>query len=94
MRIVAIPSVIMNRLNKTESAAFLYCRLSLFLKDSFFRLFTGSLKLINIHFDRKMKQIGQFCTVLSSKQYLQVFKVGHFQNRHHSVRYFEFSIDQ
>ena len=26
----------MNRLNKTESAVFLYCRLSLFLKDLFF----------------------------------------------------------
>ena len=32
----------MNRLDKTESAAFLYCRFSLFLKDSFFsRLFRG-----------------------------------------------------
>ena len=26
----------MNRLNKTESAVFLYCRFSLFLKDPFF----------------------------------------------------------
>ena len=26
----------MNRLNKTESVVFLYCRHSLFLKDSFF----------------------------------------------------------
>ena len=26
----------MNRLNKTESAVFLYCRFSLFLKDLFF----------------------------------------------------------
>ena len=26
----------MNKLNKTESAVFLYCRLSLFLKDQFF----------------------------------------------------------
>ena len=26
----------MNRLNKTDSAIFLYCRFSLFLKDSFF----------------------------------------------------------
>ena len=31
----------MNRLNKTESAVFLYCRSSLFLKDSFSRLFRG-----------------------------------------------------
>ena len=29
----------MNRLNKTESADFLHCRISLFLKDQFFRLF-------------------------------------------------------
>ena len=31
----------MNRLNKTESAVFLYCKFSLFLKDPFFfiRLF-------------------------------------------------------
>ena len=28
--------VLMNRLNKTESAVFLYCRFSLFLKDPFF----------------------------------------------------------
>ena len=27
------PSVLMNRLNKAESAVFLYCRFSLFLKD-------------------------------------------------------------
>ena len=26
-----------NRLNKTESAVFIYCRFSLFLKDPFFR---------------------------------------------------------
>ena len=30
----------MNRVNKTESAVFLYCRFSLFLKDPFSRLFT------------------------------------------------------
>ena len=30
------PLVLINRLNKTESAVFLYCRLSLFLKDPFF----------------------------------------------------------
>ena len=29
---------LMNRLNKTKSAVFLYCRFSLFLKDQFFRL--------------------------------------------------------
>ena len=29
----------MNKLNKRESAVFLYCRFSLFLKDSFFILF-------------------------------------------------------
>ena len=29
----------MNRLNKTESAAFLYCRFSLLMKDPFSRLF-------------------------------------------------------
>ena len=28
----------MNRLNKTESAVFLYCRFSLFLKDLFFQI--------------------------------------------------------
>ena len=31
--------VLMNRLNKTESAVFLYCRFSLFLKEPFSRLF-------------------------------------------------------
>ena len=31
----------MNRLNKTESAVFKYCRFSLFLKDPFSRLFRG-----------------------------------------------------
>ena len=35
----------MNRLNKTESAVFLYCRFSLFLKDPFSRLFTVLLRL-------------------------------------------------
>ena len=28
----------MNRLNKTESAVFLYCRFSVFLKDPFFQI--------------------------------------------------------
>ena len=28
----------MNRLNKTESAVFLYCRISLFRKDPFFQI--------------------------------------------------------
>ena len=32
--------VIMNRLNKTESAVFLYFRFSLFLKDPFSRIIT------------------------------------------------------
>ena len=32
------PSVLMNRLNKTKSAVFLYCRFSLFLKDPFFKI--------------------------------------------------------
>ena len=31
----------MNRLNKTESAVFLYCRFSQFLKYPFSRLFAG-----------------------------------------------------
>ena len=31
----------MNRLNKTQSAVFLYCRFSLLLTDQFFRLFRG-----------------------------------------------------
>ena len=31
----------MNRLNKTESAVFLYCRFSLLLTDPFSRLFRG-----------------------------------------------------
>ena len=39
MRIVAPnPLVLMNRLNKTESDVFLYCRFSLFLKDPFFQI--------------------------------------------------------
>ena len=32
------PLVLMNRLNKTVSAVFLYCRFSLFLKDPFFQI--------------------------------------------------------
>ena len=36
MRLLLFPLVLMNRLNKTESAVFLYCRFSLFLKDPFF----------------------------------------------------------
>ena len=31
----------MKRLNKTESAVFLYCRFSLFLKDPFFKIILG-----------------------------------------------------
>ena len=39
VRIVALyisSQLLMNRLNKTESAVFLYCMFSLFLKDPFF----------------------------------------------------------
>ena len=32
------PLILMNRLNKTESAVFLYCRFSLFMKDPFFQI--------------------------------------------------------
>ena len=32
------PLVLVNRLNKTESAVFLYCRFSLFLKDPVFQI--------------------------------------------------------
>ena len=35
----------MNRLNKTESAVFLYCRFSLFLKDPFFQFIKRSQQL-------------------------------------------------
>ena len=41
MGLLFFPSVLMNRLNKTESAVFLYCRFSLFLRDPFSRLFRG-----------------------------------------------------
>ena len=36
------PLVLVNRLNKTESAVLKYCRFSLFLKFPFFRLFAPS----------------------------------------------------
>ena len=36
VRIVALSIRSQNRLNKTKSAVFLYCRFSLFLKDPFF----------------------------------------------------------
>ena len=39
VRIVALSISSQDRLNKTESAIFLYCRFSLFLKDLFSRLF-------------------------------------------------------
>ena len=32
------PLVLMNRLNKTESAVFIYCRFSIFPKDPFFQI--------------------------------------------------------
>ena len=32
------PLALMNRLNKTESVVLLYCRFSLFLKDTFFQI--------------------------------------------------------
>ena len=35
---VHIPIVLINRLNKTESAVFLYCMFSLFLKDPLFQI--------------------------------------------------------
>ena len=41
MRIVALSIGYLNRLNITESAVLLYCRFSLFLKDSISRLFRG-----------------------------------------------------
>ena len=36
--ILHFPLVLMNRLNKTQSAVFLYCRFSVFLKDPFFQI--------------------------------------------------------
>ena len=36
----------MNRLNKTKSAVFLYCRFSLFLKDPFFQIIQRSQQLL------------------------------------------------
>ena len=40
VRIVVLPLVLTNRLNKNQvsRAAFTYCRLSVFLKDSFFQI--------------------------------------------------------
>ena len=38
VRIVALLLVLLNRLNKTESAVLLNCRFSLFLKDPFFQI--------------------------------------------------------
>ena len=38
VRFLHFPLVLMNRLNKTESAVFLYSRFSLFLKDPFFQI--------------------------------------------------------
>ena len=41
MGIVALSLVLMSRLNKTEPAVFLYCRLSLLLNEPFSRCFLG-----------------------------------------------------
>ena len=41
------PLILMNILNKTESAVFLYCRFSLFLKDPFFPYYSYNTKLIH-----------------------------------------------
>ena len=35
---MALSIVLMNRLNKTESVVYLYCRFSVFLKDPFFQI--------------------------------------------------------
>ena len=47
----------MNRLNKTESAVFLNCMLTLFLKDPFFRLFTCHIQEPDY---RKLKKKNSF----------------------------------
>ena len=45
---VVHPLVLMNRLNKTESTVFLYCRFSLFLKDPFFQIIKSKIILTQI----------------------------------------------
>ena len=40
------PLILITNLNKTESAVFKFCRLSLFLKDRFSRLFENSDSMI------------------------------------------------
>ena len=48
MGLLLIPLVRMNRLNKKESAVFLYCRLSLFLGGPFFQIIYRFSVYINI----------------------------------------------
>ena len=49
------PSVLMNRLNKTKSAVFLYCRFSLFLKDPFSKLFRILLSINELNISSRNK---------------------------------------
>ena len=46
---ILVPLVLMNRLNKTESAVFLYCRFSLFLKDPFFQIIDYIFIIASLH---------------------------------------------
>ena len=59
----------MNRLNKTESDVFLYCRFSLFLKDPFFPNYfkTNYQVLLYIHFP--IKPLGAFMSLSDGDRY-------------------------
>ena len=49
--VLHFPLVLMNRHNKTESAVFLYCRFSVFLKDPFFQIIYVLLLCLLLYLD-------------------------------------------
>ena len=56
----------MNRLNKTESAVFLYCRFSAFLKDLFIMISDEMPRLVSFYLDTVCKSTHQRVSRLRS----------------------------
>ena len=62
----------MNRLNKTESVVFIYCRFSLFLKDQFFQIIYRDFN--NFHCAMRLSQFSLNITVLFMFLHIMVLR--------------------
>ena len=60
----------MTRLNKTESAVFLYCRFSLFLKDQFFQIIYCNPYCVYLQDDFAMSLVDLFIEKMEERNEL------------------------